>query len=53
MKTEVFIHVFFLGADFETQILGLGTAIQLPGIGLVLPMYEGTHPKMRKEFKGR
>ena len=26
---------------------------RLPGIGLVLPMYEGTHPKMRKEFKGR
>jgi hypothetical protein len=29
MKTEIFIHVFFfLVADFETQILGLGTAMK-------------------------
>eukprot|EP00913_Durusdinium_trenchii_P016853 g15843.t1 len=40
-------------ANLESSPLTLGTAaFAFEGIALVLPMYEGTHPKLRKHFKG-
>ena len=51
-KIPILTYIFQRG--WNHQLDGIASLLWswMAGIGLVLPMYEGTHPKMRKEFKG-